>query len=262
MKPSAPLTVKPGLNLDQEQSELLFADIVTLLDSNDFDIGRKCFAIWQRIQDWAGQAASGQPCVPLRERLEMIRREEQPDEAQKARLIRAIVFQALERNLDSDARVGSFSATLALIGDIARLGWNWGAVKFSELGERYLSVSALAAIELDEIGVSMEEELTDRLVRLMDDGNWLRIGALKGSAIPVLYLAMADLYVRAAGVQSDRKAATRDDLARGLEALDRAVGPCAERLVKLSGQGLASIMLDNLMQRPAIVASLTRLGRK
>ncbi len=262
MNLSAPLTLKPGLDIDQEQSKLLFADIETILDSGDFDIGRKCFIIWQRIQDWAGQAVSGHPCVPLRERLEILGREEQPDEAQKARLIRAIVFQALERNLDSDIRVGSFSTTLSLIADIARLGWNWGSVKFSELGERHLNVSALAAIELDEIGVSMEEELTERVEEILDDGTWLDVGALKGSAIPVLYVAMADLYVRAAGVQSDRKAATRDDLARGLEALDRTVGPRAERLAKLSGQGLASIILDNLMQRPAIVASLTRLGRK
>lgn len=262
MKSSAPLTLKPGLDLDQEQSELLFADLETILDSSDCDIGLKCFVIWQRIQDWAGQAGTEHSCVPLRERLEMSRREAQPDEAQKARLIRAIVFQALERNLDSDVRVGSFSTTLSLIADIARLGWNWGSVKFSELGERYLSVSALAAIELDEIGVSMEEELTDRVGQILDEDRWLSLGALKGSAIPVLYVAMADLFVRAAGVQSDRKAANRDDLARGLEALDRTVGPYAERLVKLSGQGLASVMLDNLMQRPAIVASLTRLGRK
>jgi len=262
MKHSAPLVLKPELTLDQEQSELLLADLETILDSSDFDVGRKCFVIWQRVQDWAGQAVSGQPCISLRERLEMIGRGEQPDETQKARLIRAIVFQALERNLDSDLRVGSFSTTLSLIADIARLGWNWGSVKFSELGETYLGVSALAAIELDEIGVSMEEELTDRLGQILDEGHWLSIGALKGSAIPVLYVAMADLYVRAAAVQSDRKAANRDDLARGLEALERTVGPCAERLARLSGQGLASLILDNLMQRPAIVASLTRLGRK
>lgn len=261
MEQSAPLTLKPGLTLDQDQSELLFAEIETILDSSDFDIGRKCFFIWQRIQDWAGQAASGHPCLPLRERIEMIRREEQPDETQKARLIRAIVFQALERNLDRDVRAGSFSATVSLIADIARLGWSWGSVKFSELGERYLSVSALSAIELDEIGVSMEEELTYRVEQILDGDNWLDIGALKGSAIPVLYVAMADLYVRAAAAESDRKAANRDDIARALEALERMVGTSAERLAKLSGQGLASIMLDNLMQRPAIVASLTRLGR-
>lgn len=262
MKRSAPITLKPDMELGHDQSELLFADLEAILDSSDFDAGRKSFILWQRIQDYAGQTVSGQPCVALRERFEMIRREEYPDEGQKARLIRAIVFQALERNLDSDVRIGSFSSTLSLIGDIARLGWNWGSVKLSELGESYVRVASLTAIELDEIGISMDEELLKRLRRLLEDGSWLSNGALKGSAIPVLYIALFDLFVRAATVQSDRKAANRDDLARALDALDRMVGSCAERLSRLSGNGMASIILDNLMQRPAIVASLARLGRK
>lgn len=261
MRSSTNVALKPGLTLDAEQSALLFADIDAILGFTEADTRKKSFFIWQRIQDWTGHAASGQPLVPLSERLEAIRKEEYPDESSKARLIRAIVFQALERNLDSDSRQGSFSATLSLIGDITRLGWGWGSITLSELGERSVPVASLSPIEMDEISIATEEELSKRFQRFLQDDTWLKNGAVAGSVILVLYSALFDLFVRAVAVQADRKAANREDLTRALDALDRTVGPNCERLVKLSGHGLAAMLLDNLMQRPAIVASMSQFGR-
>lgn len=262
MRNSTNVALKPDCSLDAEQTDILYSDIDEIMAYGEADTRKKCFMLWQRIQDLAGHVVFGQPLCPLSDRLEEIRKAEYPDESSKARLIRAIVFQALERNLDSGNHQGGFSVTLSLIGDIARLGMGWGSVRISELGERNVPVGSLSAIEMDEIGIATEEELSKRIQQFLDDDTWLKNGALTGSTIPVMYSALFDLFVRAATAQADRKAANRDDLMRALDALDRTVGSNCERLVRLSGHGMAAILFENLMKRPAIVASLAQLGMK
>jgi len=256
------VTLKPGLMLDAEKSGLLQADLEAILEADGLDLPGKCFAIWQRVQDWAGHAASGQPVRPLAGCIDAVKKDEYPDESSKAKLIRAVVFQVLERNLDSETSQGGFSSMFSLICDIARLGWEYGSICISELGDRGIRVSALPSIDLAEIRATADEELLNRVRKLFQNPAWLGSGALAGSSLPVLSYSLFDLFLRAAAVQGDRKVASREDMERALSAFDRAIGDNGARLIRITGKGLAAMLLDNLMRRPAIISALAHPGSK
>ncbi|HOY68695.1 MAG TPA: hypothetical protein PLP29_17590 [Candidatus Ozemobacteraceae bacterium] len=260
MTTPAAITLRQGLTLDAERSVQLEAELRMLLEESELSALDKPLAIWQRIQDWAGHAASGQPLRPLSACSGAIRTDEYPDESSKALLIRGVVVQALEHRLDSEARQGGFGEMLGLLGGIARLGWGFGIVTFGELGERPVPVASLGTVELDEVRSELDRAVLERIGGFLAAPAWHANGALPGSSVPVFIRLLLDVYVRAAAVQADRKAASREDLERGIAAFDRMAGGGCERLGRLSGRGLAALFLDNLMARPAIVAALCRLG--
>ncbi|HNW34940.1 MAG TPA: hypothetical protein PKM25_08415 [Candidatus Ozemobacteraceae bacterium] len=260
MPTTTPVTLRPGLTLDVEKSGQMHADLGIILGASDLDLPGTCFALWQRVQDWTGHAVSRQPVRPLAECMEAVKKEEYPDESSKANLIRAVVFQALEHHLDSATRQGGFSSMFTLICDIARLGWGYGSISISELGDRPIWVSAIPAIELDEIRATADEEVRKRIRRFFNDPGWHGNGALAGSSLPTIYYSLYDLFLRAAAVQMDRKAANQEDMERASGALDRSIGESGARLIRLTGHGFAAMLLDNLLRRPAIVSALARLG--
>ncbi|HEY9072429.1 MAG TPA: hypothetical protein VIV61_19360 [Candidatus Ozemobacteraceae bacterium] len=260
MTTPAAITLRQGLSLDAEQSAQMESELRMILENSELETHDKPLAIWQRVQDWASQAASGQPARPLSSCLNAVQAEEYPDESSKARLIRGVVVQALENRLDSETRQGGFGEMLGLLVGIARLGWCFGSITLGELGERPVATAALGGIDLGEIRSEFDRAAIDRIGAFLASPAWHGGGALSGSSVPVFIRLLLDLFVRAATIQADRSAANRDDLERGTAAFDRTAGKDCERLVRLTGRGLAAVFLENLMARPAIVAALCRLG--